>query len=552
MQKTRRIASVIVATLMSSAAAGQTLQNSEYSNQPSLAQIGITPELHASLAGAGMGIANIDGYPDLAHPDLAGNVRVIQMFGTTAQYDLKTSWAANHASHVAGIMAGLKNNSGIVGVAPQSRIYDYPVWSETGTWTAGPVANLKLVYDNIRALNVGGANIRVVNQEFQFARYQGGAYLFEGVFAAGELTLMDDYRDLVFVRAAGNQGKILLNQYYELGAANYLNHLLLVGSVNSNNVISTFSNRPGERCFYKIGDTVCREAEKLKNFFVVAPGDGILSSVYGATGATTQKWYGTSMAAPHVAAAVALVAQDAKNKNVKLTAPQLASIIKESAKDLGTPGVDGVYGWGLINVKAALAPIGHLAATVVEGQVSFDKFGRPYAVSPTPVSVAPETESWQTMMMGERNAFALQDGLSLTTRQAMNDERSSLAMTGLEKNFGKFAFGLSAGALRETDSLLGNVNDGSHVTRLGSVDASWTSGNWKLGAFYAQGRTGDFAANSYGFGASFRSLRLDIVKPLSIISATVPTGLNLDGSVQYATLPGERPWAAMLSFKREF
>jgi hypothetical protein len=525
------------------------LQNSEYNNQPSLAQIGVTPELHAALAGAGMGIANIDGYPDLAHPDLAGNVTVIRMFGLMSQYDLKGSWAMNHATHVVGIMAGLKNGSGIVGVAPQARVYDYPIWSETGTWTAGAVSNLKRVYDNVRALNAAGANISVINQEFQFARYQSGAYLLEGVFATGELYLMDDYRDLVFVRAAGNQGKILLNQNYQLGAAANLNHLLLVGSVNSSNVISTFSNRPGERCFYKIGETVCREEEKLKNFFVVAPGDGILSSIYGPT---TQKWYGTSMAAPHVAAEVALIAQDAKNKNVKLTAPQLAAIVKESAKDLGTPGVDGVYGWGLINVKAALAPIGPLAPAVVEGQVSFDKFGRPYEVSPTPVAVAPQTSSWQTMMMGESQTLALQDGLSLTTRQAIEDDRSSLAMTGLQKQFGQFAFGLSAGALSETSSLLGNVSDDSHVTRLASVDASWSAGNWKLGAFYAQGRAGDFAANAYGIGASYRSLRLDIVKPLSIISATVPTGLNLDGSVAYATLPGERPWAAMLTFKREF
>ena len=548
MPKTRHVASAILAALMSSAAAGQTLQNSEYNNQPSLAQIGVTPELHAALAGAGMGIANIDGYPNLSHSDLTGNVTVVRMFGAMTQYDLNGSWAMNHATHVIGIMAGLKNGTGIVGVAPQARVYDYPVWSETGTWTGGAVANLRMVYDNVRALNGTGANISVINQEFQFARYQSGAYLFEGVFAAGELTLMDDYRDFVFVRAAGNQGKILLNQYYEPGAAANLNHLLLVGSVNSNNAISTFSNRPGERCFYKIGDTVCREAEKLKNFFVVAPGDGILSSTFGGM----QKWYGTSMAAPHVAAEVALIAQDAKNKNVKLTAPQIASIVKESAKDLGAPGVDGVYGWGLINVKAALAPIGYLAPAVVEGQVSFDKFGRPYAVAPTPVSVAPETTSWQTMMMGEQQTFALQDGLALTTRKAFSDERSNLAMTGLEQRFGDFAFGMSAGALAETSSLLGNVSDGSHVTRLASVDASWSTGNWKLAAFYAQGHAGDYAANAYGIGASYRSLHLDIVKPLSIVSATVPTGLNLDGSVAYSTLPGERPWAAMLTFKREF
>jgi len=173
-------------------------------------------------------------------------------------------------------------------------------------------------------------------------------------------------------------------------------------------------------------------------------------------------------------------------------------------------------------------------------------------VAPVPVAVAPQTGSWQSMMMGERKSLALQDGLSFTTRQAVDDGRSGLAMTGLEQHFGKFAFGMSAGALTETSSLLGNISDGSNVTRLASVDASWNTGNWKLAAFYAQGHAGDYAANAYGLGGSCRSLHLDVVKPLSIISATVPTGLNLDGSVAYATLPGERPWAAMLAFKREF
>jgi len=168
---------------------------------------------------------------------------------------------------------------------------------------------------------------------------------------------------------------------------------------------------------------------------------------------------------------------DAKNKNVKLT------IVKESAKDLGAPGIDGVYGWGLINVKAALAQIGPLAPAVVAGQVSFDKFGRPYEVAPAPMAVAAQTSSWQTMMMGKRQTLALQDGLSLTTRQAVGDGRSSLAMTGLEQHFGQFAFGMSAGALSETSSLLGNWSDGSHMTRLASVDASWNAGTWKLAAF---------------------------------------------------------------------
>ena len=86
MPKTHRIAYAILAALMSTAAPAQTLPNKEYAGQPSLAQIGVTSDLHVLLAGAGMGIANIDGYPDVSQPDLAGNVSIIQMFGMAAQY----------------------------------------------------------------------------------------------------------------------------------------------------------------------------------------------------------------------------------------------------------------------------------------------------------------------------------------------------------------------------------------------------------------------------------------------------------------------------------
>jgi len=64
------------------------------------------------------------------------------------------------------------------------------------------------------------------------------------------------------------------------------------------------------------------------------------------------------MAAPHVTGAVAIVASNALQNNTPLTPTDIASILKRSATDLGSSGVDSVYGWGLLNVPAALSPIG--------------------------------------------------------------------------------------------------------------------------------------------------------------------------------------------------
>jgi subtilisin family serine protease len=59
---------------------------------------------------------------------------------------------------------------------------------------------------------------------------------------------------------------------------------------------------------------------------------------------------GTSMAAPFVAGAVAILRQ----YNPDVTTDEIKQALLESSLDLGPPGEDNSYGWGLINIKRAL------------------------------------------------------------------------------------------------------------------------------------------------------------------------------------------------------
>ncbi len=59
---------------------------------------------------------------------------------------------------------------------------------------------------------------------------------------------------------------------------------------------------------------------------------------------------GTSMASPHAAGVAALVL----SKNPRLTPPQVRSVLRSSANDLGTPGWDPVFGHGRVNAKRAV------------------------------------------------------------------------------------------------------------------------------------------------------------------------------------------------------
>ena len=72
---------------------------------------------------------------------------------------------------------------------------------------------------------------------------------------------------------------------------------------------------------------------------------------------------GTSFAAPRVTGALAILSQ----KCPKLSSEQLGFILLRSARDLGKPGVDEVYGYGLMDLENAMARAKTLAA-------EFDRF----------------------------------------------------------------------------------------------------------------------------------------------------------------------------------
>lgn len=65
---------------------------------------------------------------------------------------------------------------------------------------------------------------------------------------------------------------------------------------------------------------------------------------------------GTSMAAPHASGALGLLME----RFPYLSNPQLRDVLLTTAQDLGAPGVDEIYGWGLIDLKKAIDGPGQL------------------------------------------------------------------------------------------------------------------------------------------------------------------------------------------------
>jgi len=116
--------------------------------------------------------------------------------------------------------------------------------------------------------------------------------------------------------------------------------LLSVGATDPSNNIASFSSRGPSAC----GGSVFPE--------VVAPGVNIKTSDLTGGGAILNSYQyvsGTSFAAPHVAGAMALLMSAFPG----LTVTMLETALANAATDLGAPGPDNDYGYGLVDVLGA-------------------------------------------------------------------------------------------------------------------------------------------------------------------------------------------------------
>jgi hypothetical protein len=240
----------------------------------------------------------------------------------------------SHGAAVAGIMVGAHDNRGVMGIAPMASIVQFNPFDNTGT------TNWQTVAVGVKGVTDAGTNVVNLSLGVPGWTLHGDfREVYTNQFVAPKLG------STVFVQAAGNEG-VSQTENVVWDFKDYP-HLLLVGSVGPSEQISTFSNRPGTACFIKNKKCV----EPLMNRFLVAPGEWILVND-GAGGVTRQS--GTSFAAPMVTGAIALLHD--RWPWLRNNPGATVEIILRSAKDLGAPGVDPVYGVGLLDITASQSP----------------------------------------------------------------------------------------------------------------------------------------------------------------------------------------------------
>ena len=155
-------------------------------------------------------------------------------------------------------------------------------------------------------------------------------------------------KDTLLTIASGNEGQSQPSWPAAYANAAWANgQIIAVGSVDSNNQLSYFSNAAGVTA----------------PWYVVAPGEEVMLGSIGKTYATLS---GTSFAAPIVAGQAALI----KSRWPQLKSNEIAQIIFQTATHLGsspegTP--DPLYGWGIINIEKSIQPIGILQVQLADG-----------------------------------------------------------------------------------------------------------------------------------------------------------------------------------------
>ncbi|MBI2329259.1 MAG: S8 family serine peptidase, partial [Chloroflexi bacterium] len=107
--------------------------------------------VHPSNKGTGVKVAILDSGIDLDHPDLAVSGNVTFVSGTTSGDDDN-----GHGTLVAGIVAALDNDIGVIGVAPEASLYAVKVLNQNGSGVMSVIlSGIQWTMDNnMQVLNI--------------------------------------------------------------------------------------------------------------------------------------------------------------------------------------------------------------------------------------------------------------------------------------------------------------------------------------------------------------------------------------------------------------
>ncbi|GAB3292318.1 S8 family serine peptidase [Parahaliea aestuarii] len=278
----------------------------------------------------------LPGYDFIRDPERAGDGNSIDNNPEDPGSGRETG-SSYHGSHVAGTVAATGNNSvGGAGAAFGVRLMPLRALSESGGTSYDVLQAVRYAagLDNDSG-TLPGRPADIINLSLGGEGFSGIAEnLYRQVRSAG----------IVVVAAAGNEA----SSFPSYPAA--YDAVLSVSAVDARRQLASYSNRG------PLIDLAGPGGDSSQDVGGDGYPDGVLSNGAVGSGGDREFAYtflnGTSMAAPHVSAVIALM----KSVNPELSPAAIEQLLRDGrlTDDLGPPGRDDSYGYGLINAYRAV------------------------------------------------------------------------------------------------------------------------------------------------------------------------------------------------------
>ena len=344
-------------------------------------------QAHATIAavrgasvkpGAGVTVAVMDSGVDLDHPELVGADIAETLFQNLSDED---GTVVSHGTAVASVIAAQPNGSGFLGIAygADVNVYTVPLGQNSGQTFDWEQAYKDVLADGVDIVNASYGISGTFVENYTEADIRALPWIGEFTVIAQQSVSAADRT--IFVWAAGNDhGKACnpsetgvqncdvdsdspMGGYYDATSPNLdggavarlaelRGHNIVVVAITEDGGIADFSNRCGF----------------AREWCIAAPGADVAVAYFGPRSETDPTavredriFNGTSFAAPMVSGGLALMKH---YFNDTLSNSELVTRLFETANSTGSYGTAATYGHGLMDLGAAVRPVGQTMLTM--------------------------------------------------------------------------------------------------------------------------------------------------------------------------------------------